>query len=252
MKLDYIRNELYCLLAKEYNCRPEDFAKQENVLTVSALQEGRRMYSKEKYFFHMATLGENAVMTAEECLHPFLQEFMKNRQGHWLFELPNLLPLEKELNSFGYALTQTYHMFLPAMSVEPKKDFPVKWFYGKEEISQFYGDERFPNAICSEYLPHRPDTMVVCAYDGEKIMGMAGCSEDAPGWLQIGIDVLPEYRSGGVATYLVTLLKNKILEEGNIPFYGTSLSNYHSWNIALNCGFCPAWVEIGAEKCNKK
>jgi len=52
-------------------------------------------------------------------------------------------------------------MFLPAMSVEPKKDFPVKWFYGKEE------------------------------------------------------------------------------------------SNYHSWNIALNCGFRPAWVEIGAEKCNK-
>ena len=31
---------------------------------------------------------------------------------------------------------------------------------------------------------------------------------------QIGIDVLPEFRSRGVATYLVTLLKNKILEEG--------------------------------------
>ena len=88
----------------------------------------------------------------------------------------------------------------------------------------------------------------MCAYDGESIMGMAGCSEDAPGWLQIGIDVLPEYRSKGVATYLVTLLKNKILEEGHIPFYGTSLSNYHSWNIALNCGFRPVWVEIGAEK----
>jgi len=242
------RKQLYELLSKEYNCAPEDFCKQENILTSSALLEGRRMYSKEKYFFHMATLGGNAVLTADECLHSFLQEFMKNRQGHWLFEFPNLLPLEQELNRFGYALTQTYHMFLPIVSVEPKKDFPVKWFYGKEEISQFYGDERFPNAICSEYLPHRPDRIVVCAYDGENIMGMAGCSEDAPGWLQIGIDVLPEYRSKGVATYLVTLLKNKILEEGNIPFYGTSLSNYYSWNIALNCGFRPAWVEIGAEK----
>ena len=251
MKLDYMRNELYCLLAKEYNCAPEDFTKPENILTVSALQEGRRMYGKDKYFFHMATLGGNAVLTAEECLHPFLREFMKDRQGHWLFELPNLLPLGQELNRFGYALTQTYHMFLPAMSVEPKKDFPVKWFYGKEEISQFYGDGRFPNAICSEYLSYRPDTMVVCAYDGENIMGMAGCSEDAPGWLQIGIDVLPAYRSKGVATYLVTLLKNIILEEGKVPFYGTSLSNYYSWNIALNCGFRPAWVEIGAEKCNK-
>ena len=247
MRQGYIE-QLYELLSKEYNCTPADFTKQENILTVSALQEGRRRYSEEKYFFHMATLGGNAVLTAEECLHPFLKEFMKARQGHWLFELPNLLPLEKELNRFGYALTQTYHMFLPTASVEPKKDFPVRWFYGKEEISQFYGDERFPNAICSKYLPHRPDKIVVCAYDGENIMGMAGCSEDAPGWQQIGIDVLPSYRSKGVATYLVALLKNKILEEGNIPFYGTSLSNYHSWNIALNCGFRPAWVEIGAKK----
>jgi len=174
------REQLYKLLSKEYNCVPEDFCRQENILTVSALQEGRRMYSKEKYFFHMATLGGNAVLTADECLHPFLREFMKNRQGHWLFELPNLLLLQQELERFGYALTQTYHMFLPAENKEPKKDFPVKWFYGKEEISPFYGDARFPNAICSEYLLHRPDKMVVCAYDGEHIMGMAGCSEDAP------------------------------------------------------------------------
>jgi len=248
MKSDYITKELYGLLSKEFNCTPADFSKQENILTASAIKEGRRIYSKEKYFFHMVTLGGNAVLTADECLHPFLKDFMKNRPGHWLFEIPNLLPLEQELNRFDYTLTQTYHMFLPDALVEAKQNYPVKWFYGKEEIEPFYGDERFPNAICSEYLPHRPDKIVVCAYDGENIMGMAGCSEDAKGWQQIGIDVMPSYRSKGVGTYLVTLLKNKILAEGNIPFYGTSVSNYHSWNIALNCGFRPVWVEIGAEK----
>lgn len=242
------RTKLYTLLSKEFNCTPADFTGQENILTVSALQEGRRMYSRERYFFHMVTLGGNAVLTAEECLHPFLNDFMKDRPGHWLFELPNLLPLEQELNRFGYTLTQTHHMFLPSEQIEATKSFPVKWFYGRREIEPFYGDERFPNAICSTYLPHRPDKIVVCAYDGEKIMGMAGCSEDAPGWQQIGIDVMPEYRSKGVGSFLVTLLKNRILEEGNVPFYGTSVSNYHSWNIALNCGFRPAWVEIGAEK----
>lgn len=244
--------DLHNLLSKEFNCTPADFTKQDNILTVSALQEGRRMYSKEKYFFHMVTTGGNAVLTAEECLHPYLQNFIKDRTGHWLFEIPNLLPLEKELNRFGYTLTQTYHMFLPSVETEEKRsnqeNYPVKWFYGQEEISQFYGDERFPNAICPEYLAHRPDKIVVCAYDGDEIMGMAGCSEDAPGWQQIGIDVMQEYRSQGVGTYLVTLLKNKILEQGNIPFYGTSVSNYHSWNIALNCGFRPAWVEIGTAK----
>ncbi|MBE6609324.1 MAG: GNAT family N-acetyltransferase [Ruminococcaceae bacterium] len=235
------------LLALEYNCSKADFDSEESLLTVSALKEGRRVYSSEKYFFHMVTLGKNAVVTADEALHPFLSDFIKNRTGHWLFEIPNLLPLEKELNRFGYTLSQTHHMFLPCRDVTPEKDFSVKWFHG-EEIWQFYGDERFPNAICSEFLPHRPDRTVVCAYDGDEIIGMAGCSEDAPNWMQIGIDVMPKYRSKGIGTYLVTVLKNRIEENGNIPFYGTSVSNYRSWNIALNCGFRPAWVEIGANK----
>jgi len=139
-------------------------------------------------------------------------------------------------------------MFLPKIEVQPEKRFPVKWFFG-EEIGRFYGDDRFGNAISEpEPNPDRPDTAVVCAYDGENIMGMAGCSQDAKNWYQIGIDVLPEYRSKGVGTALVSLLRAHIEKEGGIPFYGTSLSNYHSWNIALNAGFCPAWVEIGAKK----
>lgn len=233
------------LLALEYNCFPEDFLKDENILTVSALKEGRRRYSDEKYFFHMTTLGGNAVVTADECLHAFLAEYISGKTGHHLFELPNLLPIEEELKKHGYTLTQTYHMFLPCKRVEPVKDFSVKWFFG-EDIKQFYGDKRFQNAISPEFLPERPDTIVVCAYDGEDIMGMAGCSEDAPHWQQIGVDVLPKYRNMGVGAYLVTLLKNKLTDMGDIPFYGTSLSNYGSWNTALSCGFKPACVEIGA------
>lgn len=236
------------LLSLEYGCKPEELRRDENILTVSALREGQRRYQSEPYFFHMATLGGNAVLTADERLHPFLSEWSRGKPGIWLFELPNLLPLERELNRFGYTLTQSHHLYLSAEEVLPKRDDPVKWFFGREEIEPFYGDPRFPNALCTAYTPERPDTAAVCAYDGEKIMGMAGCSEDAPGWEQIGIDVLPEYRSQGVGTYLVTLLKNKILRHGKIPFYGTSLSNCRSQNIALNCGFRPAWVEIGAKR----
>ncbi len=235
------------LLALEYNCAPEDFDKTGNIVTASALNEGRRRYSKNRYFFHMVTLGGNAVITADERLHPYLRGFAADRVGHWLFELANLLPLEGELNRFGYTLGGTFHMFLPDGDALPQSAYPVKWYCG-EEIHRFYGDARFPNAILPEYDPARPDVAAVCAMDGDRIMGMAGCSVDAPGWLQIGIDVAPEYRSCGVGTYLVTLLKNRILEMGHIPFYGTSASNYHSWNVALNSGFRPAWVEVGSKK----
>lgn len=245
MSIQYF-DELYKLLSLELNCAPDDFQKSESVLTVSA-KNGGRAYADEKYFFHMATAGANAVITADECLHCFLAEYMKSTEGFKLFELPRLLRLETELNKHGYTLSETYHMFLPRREAAPQKSYPVRWFFD-EEIMPFYGDMRFPNAICPQYTPNRPDRIVVCAYDGDSIMGMAGSSQDAVGWQQIGIDVNPEYRSMGVGTYLVTLLKNELLRRGEIPFYGTSISNYHSWNIAINSGFCPAWVEIGAQK----
>lgn len=241
---DY-KQQLLKLLSLEYNCSEDAFGKEDNILTESKLCDGRRIYDNKTYFFHMVTMGSNAVITADPCLHPFLSEYIKGKTGHWLLEVPNILEIEKELNRFSYTLTQSHHMFLPFQKVEPKLDHPVKWYYG-EEIHRFYGDSRFPNAICEKYLPQRPDRIVVIAYDGNEIMGMAGCSEDAPGWMQIGIDVLPQFRSRGIGTYLVTILKNKVEEMGAIPFYGTSVSNYHSWNIALNSGFRPTWVEIGA------
>ncbi len=50
--VDYI-TELKELLSKEFNCQPSDFDMQNNVITVLELCEGRRVYSSEKYFFHI-------------------------------------------------------------------------------------------------------------------------------------------------------------------------------------------------------
>ncbi len=235
------------LLSLEFNCSPEDFDRAENVLAISAPKEGGRVYGGG--FFCMATFGGNAVITANELLHPFLREYIKDKRGFWLFEQPNVIPIETELNKHGYTLTHSHHLFLPEYDVTPKGDFEVKWFEGYEQLAPYYGV--FHNALCESYDPSRPDIVAVCAYDtrdNDKIMGMAGCSADTADWYQIGIDVLPEYRGQGVGTYLTALLKNEILSRGKIPFYGTGIANFHSMNIALNCGFRPAWVEMGSEK----
>ena len=239
--------ELKKLLAIEYSCDVTDFGIEENVLTTSELHEGRRMYSKEKPFFSMVTLGSNAVITADDVLDDFMVSFMREGLGYKLFDIPQLVKLEQALSGHGYTLTETHHMYLPEKHVELRNKADIRW-YTDEEIHRFYGDSRFPNAICPQYDPDRPDRIVVCACKGREILGMAGCSEDAPHWMQIGIDVLPKYRSKGIGSYLVNLLKEKIIENGDIPFYGTALANYNSMNVALNCGFSPAWVEIGAVK----
>ena len=235
-------------LSLDFNCTPEDLRAKENRITFPALKEGRRSYSPGMPFMQMVTLGGNTVIMADEHLHGFLRDMIRDTEGHRLFEIGNLMKLNEELSKYGYGINPTHHMFLPACKTEPTGGFRVKWFMG-DEITPFYGDSRFPNAIAyPEPCPVRPDRMVVAAVEGEKILGMAGCSEDAPHWQQIGIDVLPEYRSKGIGTYLVTLLTNRIMEMGDVPFYGTAAANIQSQNIAYNSGFRPAWVETEAAK----
>ena len=106
-----------------------------------------------------------------------------------------------------------------------------------------YGNPAFPNALCKEFNPKRPDVLAVAAMDGQKIVGLAGCSADSPKMWQIGIDIHPDYRKRGIGAALVGLLKDEVFKRNAVPFYGTSLSNLGSWKIALKCGFYPAWVE---------
>ena len=235
-------------LSLDYNCTPEDLTAKDNIITVSKLNEGRRSYSPGKPFLQMVTLGRNTVIMADEYLQDFLRGFVRNRKGHSLFEFDNLTELNEEMKKYGYKINPTHHLFLPYRNVATEEHFPVKWLYDSE-IDRFYGDERFPNAIAFPVrCPVRPDRIVCMAVDGDNIMGMTGCSEDAPHWQQIGIDVLPEYRSKGIGSYLVSLLKNRIIEMGDVPFYGTAAANIPSQNIAVNCGFRPAWTETEAVK----
>ena len=235
-------------LAIDLNSAPSDFQAKENIITIPALNDGRRSYSPDKPFLQMATCGPNTVIMADECLHEFLFGIMKDVEGHHLFEFDYLTKINEEIKKYGYQMNHTHHMFLPCCNIKAEGRFKVKWFYDVE-INSFYGDSRFPNAIAfPSPCPVRPDRIAVIALDGNAIMGMAGCSEDAPHWQQIGIDVLPEYRSRGIGSYLVTLLKNRIIEMGDIPFYGTAAANVQSQNIAIKSGFRPAWVETEARK----
>jgi len=242
------REKLLLQLSVDFNCRPGDFLARESTVTHPALNEGRRSYSPGKPFLQMATLGNGAVIMADECLHEFLHRLVRDMDGHHLFELDSLAALNGELKKYGYRMAPTHHMFLPCRYVAAEARCRVEWL-SERDITPFYGDPRFPNAIAyPEPCPVRPDRLAAVAMDGDRIMGMAGCSEDAPHWQQIGIDVLTAYRSRGIGACLVTLLKNRIIEMGDVPFYGTAAANIPSQNLAIRSGFRPAWVETEAVK----
>lgn len=237
-------------LSYEFNCIPEAFSSDENTITLSVLDERRRKFSDKPFFLQMATFGHGTVISADEKLHPWLSEWVKGKQGLWLFEQHNYWELECILRKHGYKMSLTHHMFTPKpLLMDVQTDLSLKWME-KAEFEAYYGHPDFPNVLCSSFKSERPDKLTLAAMDGERIMGMAGVSADKDDLWQIGIDVLPEYRGRGVARTLVSLLRNEVFARGAIPYYGTSLSNLGSWKTALSSGFEPAWVQAEALLCD--
>jgi len=242
----YTKNEILytakCQLSLDYNCQLFDFEKEENTIVKKEPMDGSRVYDNDGCFLKILCFGGRAIISASSIIIPWFEEKLINKDAAWFFEYPKLRVIDKKLQEFGHEIADVHHYYLPNpkwQNVEPITN--VKW-YESEEIYQFENDHRFREALAFD--KNHPDVLAVAAFDGDNIMGMAGASADSKTMWQIGIDVLPEYRSRGIGRNLVILLKNEILKRGKIPFYGTVESHFHSQNIAVSAGFFPAWAEL--------
>lgn len=233
-------------LAADYNCKVTDFTKSENTITKNELIKGRRIYSSDGCFMKILCFCDSAIITADEQIIPWMDENFRDEDASWLFDYPKLRFIDKKLNEFGHQIADVHHYYIPrANAGEVNPLYSIKWFE-HEEIDQFRDDDRFEEALAFDKV--HPDVLAVAAFEGDRIMGMAGASADSETMWQIGIDVIPEYRGRGVATNLTALLKQEILKRGKIPFYGTVESHNISKNIAISAGFIPAWAEAYSRK----
>ena len=122
-----IFNEVKKQLSYEFNCSPDDFSKDENTITVSNLHEKRRKFSEEKFFLQMATFGKGTVISSDESIHPWLQDWAAGKEGIWLFEQQNFYELETEIRKHGYKMALTHHMFLPSNDeIIPETELNIK------------------------------------------------------------------------------------------------------------------------------
>jgi GNAT superfamily N-acetyltransferase len=163
-------------------------------------------------------------------------------EGAWFMEPPVMKELNRMLEQHGYEIDQLHPFFLSFREGSARTGaYQIRW-YRDGEIEVFRGDTRFSNAY--SFCPTAPDRIGVGAFRDGKLLGMAGASADSPDLWQIGIDVLPEARGGGIGVMLVSLLRNEILREGKVPFYGAAVSHAISQSIAVRAGFVPAWAEL--------
>lgn len=219
--------------AADVGCQPEDFFRPENTFYPSARREGAKVFYPEQVDFLAVSFGFGSAVSVREDR---LEEVSDALRGSYI-NSEALMPL-------GLKPKFECVFFLP--SGDEVAPLPCRYetrLLLPEDFGELYLPE-WSNALCSKSPQN--DRIAVGAYDRGKLVGLAGASQDAENMMQIGIDVLKEYRRQGIAAALTSALANEIIKIGQAPFYSCNWNNLLSFKNALRSGFTPVWTEIQA------
>lgn len=242
-----ISKEHYATMLKQIeldcNVREGHWIKDDIIIAPSRVLPGSRVIDKLSPFFRVVVYMGKAYVMADEDTIPGWEEILKDYPAEWFFNYGRLRKIDRILNEFDMEIIDTHIYYLPdADAEEIKIDGGLKWFT-QEEIDSYKEGNEFKHALC--YSPTQPDVYAVAMPDGKGgYKGMAGASLDGEYVRQIGIDIKEEYQGEGLATKLVKSLKQRILEDGYLPFYGTSESHALSRSVGVKSGFLPAFSEL--------
>ena len=231
--------------AVDLSADASDFEKSENVIVTSHESDGARRYLKLPFSCQLVSYGNNVVASVSSEFREITENYINKYPVEHLFETPHLHVLNEALMAKGQKICFMAEYFLPDVNVLRPLDCSYELrILTQKDFAELYLPE-WSNALCKERK--HLDVLGVGAYDGDKLVGFAGCSADCDMMWQIGIDVLPEYRRQGIASALTSRLAIEILNRGKVPFYCAAWCNLKSVRNAIKSGFRPAWVEMTAK-----
>lgn len=228
--------------AIDCGCCADDFFSDSNRVVISRPHPDARRYLTLPFALDLVSYGHGIVASVSSDFEVIAEEYINKFSPEHCFETPNLHWLTDRLRPMGYDACFMAEYWLPDLDklhVLPCP-YPTRLLQPKD-FPPLYRDE-WSNALCAK-RPHL-DILAIGAYDGDRLIGLAGCSMDCETMWQIGIDVLPEYRRQGIAAALVSKLAKMILDLGKVPFYCCAWSNLPSARCAIKSGFTPAWAEL--------
>lgn len=231
--------------AVDMGCEPVDFLGTESKAVISRPNERARCYLTLPFACDLVSYGNCVVAAAQEEYIGIAESYIKKYPAEHCFETPNMHVLNDELQEFGLRVCFMAEYWLPDVRALRELDcsFELR-VLTPQDFDGLYLPE-WGNAL---YAPRRErDVLAVGAYDGGRLIGLAGCSADCETMWQIGVDVLPEYRRQGVGSAVTARLALETLSRGKVPFYCCAWSNIRSARNAVCSGFRPAWAELTAK-----
>ena len=230
--------------AYDCSCKAQDFLSGHNIVTHSKSHSKARKYLPLPLECDLVSYGNNIVAQVSDRTRNVVQEYISRCGIHRCFETPYINMLNVMLQPFDLKVCFMAEYFLPDVTILKVLDCGYELqTLQKSELEELY-TRQWSN--CLTFHDRERDVMAVGAYDGGRLIGLAGCSADCESMYQIGVDVLPEYRRKGVASAVTSRLADEILKLGKVPFYCAAWSNIRSVRNAIKSGFRPAWVELTA------
>ena len=235
--------------AEDIGCKAEDFLSERSLVVPFKLGSKAKKYYQLPIGGCFLSYGSNVVAAASEGLLDLVKEYVGRFAFYHCFETPNMHWLNRRLEPLGQTVCFMAEYYLPDLSRLAK--LPCQYelrLLERADFEELYVPE-WSNALCRDRK--ELDVLGVGAYDGGKLIGLAGCSADAEEMWQIGVDVLPEYRKKGIASAITSRLGLEILARDKVPFYCSAWSNIRSARNAIKSGFLPAWAEMTVKPISK-
>lgn len=228
--------------AIDANCKKEDFEKKDNVIVESVKHPEARRYLQLPSACSLISYGTNIVASIDMNFKDLVERYINKYPAEYCFATPHMHVLNSEFEKHGMQVCIMSEYFLP--DIDKISALPCEYelrILHQADFADLYIPQ-WSNALCEERK--ELDVLGVGAYNGGKLVGLAGCSADCADMWQIGVDVLPEERRKGIASALTGRLALEALSRGKVPFYCCAWSNIKSARNAIKSGFRPAWAEM--------
>ena len=210
-------------VARHLDCPPDKL-----LAPGTSFVENRRA---EAPFLEVCTMGAGVVVSASPELLPRVEPLLTGKSRDEVFEFPLV---------YGQSL-----YYLPDLGRFHPLPLPEGYRYRLltgEQVKELRGIAGFDNSLAFDAQGETPTCIVFFAERDGEVAGLAGAAPEGEGLWEMGVDVGPAFRRGGLGAALVSHLTAAILERDVVPFYCASVTNIGSQGVAFRAGLVPAWV----------
>ena len=247
---EYVAEAVAAALAAEACCAPSDFFTEgmrvfEMTPERAANPLARRFPVLEDSMI-VNSMGAGVVVAATAGWFPWVSELFGDvRDADEAFSLGVLSEASRRVEGCTLQLNGPY-----AYNVTSEQDWvnrraPDGYVTeaGGGELLAGLEQADWPNAVAQRRIGQgRREAVAAVALHGNEVVGVATATTDSDMLWQIGIDVRSGHRGKGLGAALTSQVARGVLDEGRVPYYGSSINNIASRRTAQAAGFYPCWV----------